>query len=78
MTRKEIRITMQKNIFISFIFLFCILLAFISNTCSFIHPAGENKYEILVSKKVKKGLMKGKVEIRMSEWIVKHHKPSQI
>ena len=53
-TRKEIWITMQKNIFISFILLFCILLAFIGNTCSFIHPAGE-KYEILVSKKSKKG-----------------------
>ena len=46
---------MQKNIFISFILLFCILLDFIGNTCSFIYPAGENKYEILVSKKSKKG-----------------------
>ena len=59
--------------------LFCILLAFIVNTCSYIHPGGENKSKILVFKKrQKRGLMKGKVGIRMSEWIIKHHKPSQI
>ena len=39
---------MQKNIFFSVILLVCILLAFIGNACSFIHPVGEEECEILV------------------------------
>ena len=42
MTRKERGITMSINIFISLILLVCILLVFI-------HLAGEEEYEILVS-----------------------------
>ena len=69
---------MPKNIFHSVTLLVCISLACAGNAYSFIHPVGEEEYEILVSllagtfKKVKKrGLKRGKVEIRMSEWIVK-------
>ena len=63
-TRKERRITMPKNIFISFMLLVCILLAFIGNACTFIHPVGEEEYEILISlltgtfKKIKKEIKK--------------------
>ena len=55
---------MPKNIFNLFIISF-ILLAFIGNACSFIHPVGEEEYEILVSllagtyKKAKKGIKMG-------------------
>ena len=76
---------MPKNIFISVILLAYILLAFIFfNACIFIHPVGEEEYEILVSllagtfKKAKRGLKRGKIGNKMSEWIVKHHIPSQI
>ena len=60
-TGKERRIAMPKNIFISVILLVCIILAFIDNACSVIHPFGEEEYEILVLllagtfKKAKKG-----------------------
>ena len=52
---------MPKNIFHSVILLVCISLAFVGNAYSFIHPVGEEEYEILVSyKKVKrKGIKKG-------------------
>ena len=56
---------MPKNIFISVILQVCILLAFIGNACSFIHPVGEEGYEIFVSllagtfKKAKKAIKKG-------------------
>ena len=59
---------MPKNIFISVILLVCILLAFIGNACSFIHPVVEDEYEILVSllattfKKTKKAIEK---EVRL-------------
>ena len=82
-TRKERGITVKK-FFPSFILLVCIFLVFIGNVCSFIHFVGEEEYEILVSlvagtvKKTKRGLKRTKVEIRMSESIVKHHIPSEI
>ena len=56
---------MPKNIFISVILLVCILLVFIGNACSYVHPVGEEEHEILVSllagtfKKAKKGIEKG-------------------
>ena len=57
---------MPKNIFHSVTLLVCISLAFVGNAYSFIHPVGEEEYEILVSllagtfKKVKKkGIKKG-------------------
>ena len=59
-------------------------MVFIGNVCSFIHSVGEEEYEILVSlvagtvKETKRGLKRRKVEIRMSESIVKHHIPSEI
>ena len=52
---------MPKKFFISVILLVCISLAFIGYACSFIHPVGEEEYEILVLllagtfKKAKKG-----------------------
>ena len=59
-------------------------MAFIGNVCFFIHPIGEEDSEILVSllaetfTKTKRGFKKGKVRIRMSEWVVQPHIPSQI
>ena len=56
---------MPKSIFIFVILLVCILLAFIGNSCTFIHPVGEEEYEILDSLlagtfiKAKKRIKKG-------------------
>ena len=44
-------ITMSKNIFTSFILLICILVVFIGNVGSFVHPVGEQEYEIWKSEK---------------------------